>query len=54
MYDKLYSKAIRRGCSSGFYFNPALSSTETCRTVNGLVWCFCSTDSCNTAAVRHT
>jgi hypothetical protein len=48
----LKNLAIRRGCSSGFFFNPALSSAETSRTINGLLWCFCNTDNCNTPEVK--
>lgn len=40
---------IYRGCSSGFWFNPALSSTETSRTIGGVIWCFCNSELCNTA-----
>ncbi len=47
----LENLVIRRGCTSSFFFNPALSSAETSRTINGIPWCFCNTDNCNTIGV---
>ena len=44
---------IYRGCTQGFWFDPPLLTTETCRFANGAFWCLCNSDRCNLAAVNN-